>query len=40
MDDRVKEMSRDVYTVQDAFSAVGGFMSIAYIVGLIIISYF
>jgi len=37
MDSDVKVVMRNVYTVEAMMSAVGGFMSIAFIIGLVFI---
>lgn len=40
MDSNVKIINRDVYNIFDMMSVVGGFMSVAFIIGLIFVSYF
>lgn len=40
MDSNVKVIKRNVYTIQDMLSVVGGFMSVAFIIGLVFIQNF
>jgi positive regulator of sigma E activity len=40
MDDHVEVIVRQVYTVQDALAAVGGFMGIAFVIGFLFLHHF